>query len=223
MTEKKGTGMTGTDEAIGLETDEGQGERMTDAAAALVDYAGHKDFGRDVEEIIARVIETVTPTERLKQLSGRLGAYFDNNDKTGHALLLLVAFPPEETEELVPISEVASDEEAYPLRTVVRRISGLFGADVSDAFGASEFEPDNWANLELRYAYLPSVDMWRAELEMIKFDETRARIDGPVKSFLRMVNYLLAELTRMPAEAHAFAEELEEFRVIANDFLDQYE
>ncbi len=215
--------MTSSDEAIGFNTNQSQGERTTEAAAALVDYARHDDFGRDVEEIIARVIETVTPIERLEQLVERLGAYFDHNDEAAHALLLLVGFPPEETVELVPIAGVASDDEADPLRTAVRRISGLFGADVSKAFSASDFEPDNWANLELSYSHFPSADMWHAELEIIKFDETRARIDGPAESFLRMINYILAELTSMPAEARAFADELQEFRVKAKEFLDQYE
>lgn len=198
-------------------------KQAREAAAALVESAKIASFSEDVSEIIARVIATATPTERLQVLSERLAAYLNGNQAAAYALLLLCSFPSEETEELVPVDSVSSTEQSSALRAVVRRISGMYGGDLERAFTASEFDPGNWSDLVMRYSFIPGDDLWRAELEITRFDETSFGLDGPADSFLRLVNYMVQELTRMPADAKDFGEELDQFRQVAADFLGQYQ
>jgi hypothetical protein len=118
----------------------------------------------------------------------------------------------------VPLVEKSQD-----LRMVTRRIAGLYGAEISKAFDARDFEPTNWATVEMTYSFYPRISSYQAELNIVRFDETSLNLAGPVESILKLVNFIMSELTAAPAPAEAFGDELSDFRHASIDFLAQFD
>lgn len=192
--------------------------------ATLNDYAQRGSFAEDVEDIIRDVITTLPTDEQMAALAQRLGAYLDDDEDAPFALILACSLGTYRLRETVavPIDEIAPPGQENPLRDAVRRLQGLFAPQITRLLSGLGMDPKNWADLDTRIYYQPLEEELKLEFEITRFDQSTFSIHGPPASFLRLVNYLLGQLTAMPASAQVFEQELPDFVQAYGSFTSQY-
>lgn len=153
----------------------------------------------DFEDVATAVIEaslrsSPVPTAQMDDLRTRLESYV-GDILVAQRLLVLIAFTPDEVPRDIPL-QLLTDDEMDELQSRVARLRMLYRPELTKAYQYDSEDDDNWATLQTRYSYLPAIANWRIELMIQKFDDSVFLLAGPPASWLRLVSYLLDQLTQ---------------------------
>jgi hypothetical protein len=152
-------------------------------------------FEAQVREIAERGLASDDdPLKAVRNLVEMLNRYLGDWETASYFLGLL-AFSAAETDDAISYDLVENEVDRENLRSVVARLSGLYGREIRVGYDLSNRDPDDWQYIDVRSLYELDAAEWTIQVTLHHFNQRVSKLSGPPISILRLVNRLLNQLS----------------------------